>query len=65
LKELHFTSPVTFAAMERPSKTPKWEQDPPKGHKGKGKGRKGKDQGKTSYLPGAKLELITHTPDGK
>ena len=65
LKELHFTSPVTFAAMERPSKTPRWEQDPPKGHKGKGKGKKGKDQGKTSYLPGTKLELITHTPDGK
>ena len=65
LKELHFTSPVTFAAMERPAKTPKWEQDPPKGHKGKGKGKKGKDQGKTSYLPGTKLELVTHTPDGK
>ena len=27
LKELHFTSPVTFAAMERPAKSPKWDQE--------------------------------------
>ena len=65
LKELHFTSPVTFAAMERPNKAPKWEQEQIKGGKGKGKGKKGKEQTKTSYLPGTKLELITHAPDGK
>ena len=37
---------------------------------GKGKGKKGKGKGKNdankpSYLPGTKLKLVTHSPDGK
>ena len=52
--------------MQRPQKFAK--QDDPdlklKGkHKGKGKGKN--DAGETSYLPGTKLELLTHTPDCK
>ena len=66
LKDLYFTSPVTFSAMQRPQKFAK--QDDPEAkikgkHKGKGKGKG--DALKTSYLPGTKLELLTHTPDGK
>ena len=68
LKDLYFTSPVTFSAMQRPQKFAKQDDPDPavkiKGkHKGKGKGKG--DAPKTSYLPGTKLELLTHTPDGK
>ena len=80
LKELHFTSPITFAAMQRPSKYGRWDsqdtssastsnvQGPGKAT-GKGKGGKSK-KGKggkyqTTYLPGTKLELVTHTVDGQ
>ena len=79
LKELYFTSPITFANAQRPAKMGKWETQTtpgaspaaatPRGQqtKGKGKGKKGK-AGKAyqaSYLPGTKLELITHTVDGQ
>ena len=66
LKDLYFTSPVTFSAMQRPQKFAK-QDDPDVKIKGKHKGKdKGKgDAFKTSYLPGSKLELLTHTPDGK
>ena len=68
LKDLYFKSPVTFSAMQRPQKFAKQDDSDPtvkiKGkHKGKGKGKG--DAPKTSYLPGTKLELLTHTPDGK
>eukprot|EP00435_Cladocopium_sp_Y103_P013515 s1635_g3.t1 len=80
VKELHFTSPITLAAAQRPAKVPRW--DPPatpgasstfyggKSGGGKGKGAKGKKgkQGRSfpsTFLPGTKLELITHTPDGQ
>ena len=76
LKELHFTSPITFAGMQRPNKMGRWEQAAPsspapqgKGPGGKskpGKGKKGKGgKYQTTYLPGTRLELITHTPDGQ
>ena len=79
LKELHFTSPVTFASMQRPAKFGRWEsaqasnpnvQGQGKGQTGKGKGTKGKKgkggkQYSTTFLPGTKLELVTHTPDGQ
>ena len=78
LKELHFTSPVTFAALQRPTKYGKWEQPAPtpgasssnKGAGGKGKGGKGKKNknGKgyaATFLPGTKHELVTHTVDGQ
>ncbi len=70
LKDLYFTSPVTFSAVQRPQKYAKQEEweikwkgkhKGDKGDKGKGKGKQ--DAGKTSYLPGTKLELLTHTPD--
>ena len=79
LKELHFTSPVTFASMQRPAKFGRWEsaqasnpnvQGQGKGQSGKGKGTKGKKgkggkQYSATFLPGTKLELVTHTPDGQ
>ena len=54
LKELHFTSPITFASMQRPAKVGRWEAPTTAssgawsstgkgpGNKGKGKGKKGK-----------------------
>ena len=81
LKELHFTSPITFASMQRPAKVGRWEAATTpgassgawsstgkgSGNKGKGKGKKGKPSKafQTTYLPGTKLELATHTPDGQ
>ena len=82
LKELHFTSPIAFTAVQRPAKMGKWEQasgsnttpganGSNKAAQGKGKGGKGKKGGKggksfqSTFLPGTKLELITHTPDGQ
>ena len=81
LKELHFTSPVTFAFLQRPAKFGRWDSGQPsasnpnvqgqhKGQPGKGKGGKGK-KGKggrayqSTFLPGTKLELVTHTADGQ
>lgn len=65
IKDLYFTSPVTFAAVQRPTKYIKTDLEEDKG-KGKGKKGKGKGRGgKASFLPGTKLELVTHTPDGK
>ena len=66
LKDLYFTSPVTFSAMQRLQKYAK-QDDPGLKLKGKQKGKgKGKvDAGKTSCLAGTKLELLMHTPDGK
>lgn len=72
LKELYFTSPVTFSAIQRPAKVPRWEEQSGRGkdsQTGKGKPKKGKGKGasksKVSFLPGTNLELVTHTPDGK
>ena len=82
LKELHFTSPITFSAVQRPAKVARWEQSPSPGasqgaqpgakgspgrSKGHGKGKKGKGakQFASTYLPGTKLELVTHTVDGQ
>ena len=79
LKELHFTSPVTFASMQRPAKFGRWDSGQPsssspnvpgqhKGQtgKGKGKGKKGKGgRYQSTFLPGTKLELVTHTADGR
>ena len=72
LKELYFTSPVTFSAIQRPQKTARWDEQSSKGREfqaGKGKSKKGKGKGtgkhKVSFLPGTKLELVTHTVDGK
>ena len=77
LKELHFTSPITFAWAQRPAKMGRWETPgasnatssaPSKGQSGKGKGGKakgGKGKHQTTFLPGTKLELVTHTPDGQ
>ena len=71
---MYFTSPVTFSAIQRPSKAAKFDESfPSKGREsgpsGKGKNKKGKGKGfqksKVSFLPGTKLELVTHTPDGK
>ena len=65
IKDLYFTSPVTFASMQRPPKYYKTEEDK---QKGKGKSKKGKGKGKGGkrrFLPGTKLESVTHTPDGK
>ena len=78
-KELHFTSPVTFASMQRPAKFGRWDSGQPsssspnvpgqhKGQtgKGKGKGKKGKGgRYQSTFLPGTKLELVTHTADGR
>ena len=77
IKELYFTSPVTFSSMVRASKAPRLQENLGKGQYqygkgqqpfGKGKGKKGKGKGqsnKTSFLPGTKLQLVTHTDDGK
>ena len=81
LKELHFTSPISFASLQRPAKAGRWENPsgaaPPQplgqpgskgsGGKGKQKGKKGKGAKpfQTTFLPGTKLELLTHTPDGQ
>jgi hypothetical protein len=75
IKELYFTSPVTFSAMQRPSKFSRVEEPPTRfgeGGKSKGKGKKGKSgsdgKGKSkkgSVLPGTNLSLVSHTPDGK
>ena len=82
LKELHFTSPISFAAVQRPAKMGRWEQGSStnpstsystgqgkgsggKGKQGKGKKNKGGKQFQSTYLPGTKLELVTHTPDGQ
>ena len=82
LKELHFTSPVSFSAVQRPAKMGRWEQSgspaastsystghgkgsSSKGKAGKGKKGKGNKAFQTTYLPGTKLELVTHTPDGQ
>ena len=82
LKELHFTSPISFSSLQRPSKIGRWDQPSATGssgatsagqHKGaggkgkSGKSRKGKGgkQYQATYLPGTKLELRTHTPDGQ
>ena len=45
IKELYFTSPVTFSAMQRPSKVGRFEEPQTRfgdGGKSKGKGKKGK-----------------------
>ena len=79
LKELHFTSPITFTAMQRPAKYQRWEGGSQGnatgsnttgaakgGGKTKGKNKKGKGgKYQTAFLPGTKLELLTHTPDGQ
>ena len=78
LKELHFTSPITFASLQRPAKFGKWDQPAAAGSSpataAKGSGGKGKGRGKkvkpnksfpSTYLPGTKLELTTHTVDGQ
>lgn len=73
IKELHFTSPVTFSVMQRQPKQARYSEYQGKGKEqtggGKGKGgKKGKGKGdgkKVSVLPGTQLQLVTHTPDGK
>ena len=75
IKELYFTSPVTFSAMQRPAKFSRVEEPQLRlgeSNKGKGKGKKGKSasegKGKSkkgSILPGTNLVLVSHTPDGK
>ena len=83
LKDLHFTSPITFSSVQRPAKMGRWDQSAttspgtpaapannkgapnrPKGA-GKGKKNKGAKPYAASYLPGTKLELLTHTADGQ
>eukprot|EP00435_Cladocopium_sp_Y103_P058810 s1226_g20.t2 len=80
IKEFHFTSPITLPAAQRPAKVPRWDPPSTpsssntfyggktSGGKGKGaKGKKGKQNRSyaSAFLPGTKLELITHTPDGQ
>ena len=75
IKELYFTSPVTFSAMQRPAKFSRVDEPQTRfgeGGKSKGKGKKGKSvsegKGKSkkgSFLPGTNLSLVSHTPDGK
>lgn len=72
LKELYFTSPVTFSAIQRPPKTARADDGFQKGREasgGKGKSKKGKGKGnqkqKVSFLPGTFLQLVTRTADGK
>eukprot|EP00435_Cladocopium_sp_Y103_P072861 s5_g41.t1 len=78
LKELHFTSPITFASAQRPAnKVPRWElpaSQPAGGATsyssgktsgGKSRGGKGKKGITSTFLPGTKLELVTHSAGGQ